>query len=88
MGSEVPTIKDAAKFKTAFNTIQDLIKNGKIAAGHDIGSGGLITTLLEMSFAEVNLGANYDLTALNEADTVKALFNENISLVIQADASV
>ncbi len=88
VGSEVPTIKDAAKFKTAFNTIQDLIKNGKIAAGHDIGSGGLITTLLEMSFAEVNLGANYDLTALNEADTVKALFNENIALVIQADASV
>lgn len=88
VGSEVPTIKDAAKFKTAFNTIQDLIKAGKIAAGHDIGSGGLITTLLEMSFAEVNLGANYDLTALNEADTVKALFNENIALVIQADASV
>ena len=88
VGSEVPTIKDAAKFKTAFNTIQDLIKAGKIAAGHDIGSGGLITTLLEMSFAEVNLGANYNLTALNEADTVKALFNENIALVIQADASV
>lgn len=88
VGNDVPTIKDAAKFKTAFNTIQELIKNGKIAAGHDIGSGGLITTLLEMSFTEVNLGAEYDLTALNEADTVKAIFNENIALVIQADASV
>ena len=88
VGNDVPTIKDAAKFKTAFNTIQELIKNGKIAAGHDIGSGGLITTLLEMSFTEVNLGAEYDLTALNEADTVKALFNENIALVIQADATV
>ena len=88
VGSEVPTIKDAAKFKDAFNTIQDLIKAGKIAAGHDIGSGGLITTLLEMSFPNVNLGAEYDLTALNEADTIKALFAENIALVIQADASV
>ncbi|WP_417356903.1 phosphoribosylformylglycinamidine synthase [Flavobacterium sp.] len=88
VGNDVPTIKDAAKFKTTFNTIQELIKNGKIAAGHDIGSGGLITTLLEMSFTEVNLGAEYDLTALNEADTVKALFNENIALVIQADAAV
>jgi phosphoribosylformylglycinamidine synthase len=88
VGREVPTIKDAAKFKTAFNTIQELIKAGKIAAGHDIGSGGLITTLLEMSFAQVNLGAEYDLTALNEADTIKALFAENIALVIQADASV
>lgn len=87
VGNDVPTIKDAASFKTTFNVIQDLIKAGKIAAGHDIGSGGLITTLLEMSFAEVNLGAEYDLTGLNEADTVKALFAENIAIVIQADAS-
>jgi phosphoribosylformylglycinamidine synthase len=88
VGNEVPTIKDAARFKNTFNTIQELIKEGKIAAGHDIGSGGLITTLLEMSFAEVNLGADYDLTGLGEADTVKALFAENIAIVIQADASV
>ncbi len=39
----------------------DLIRNDKIQAGHDIGSGGLITTLLEMCFADVNLGANIDL---------------------------
>ncbi|MFP9113682.1 phosphoribosylformylglycinamidine synthase [Flavobacterium sp. RHBU_3] len=88
VGNEVPTITDAANFKSAFNTIQDLIKDGKIAAGHDIGSGGLITTLLEMSFAEVNLGAAYDLTNLEEADTVKVLFSENIGLVLQADASI
>ncbi|WP_297334197.1 phosphoribosylformylglycinamidine synthase [Flavobacterium sp.] len=88
VGNEVPTITDAAKFKTAFNTLQQLIKEGKIAAGHDIGSGGLITTLLEMSFAEVNLGAEYNLTALNEADTIKALFAENIAVVVQADAAV
>ncbi|KGO92308.1 phosphoribosylformylglycinamidine synthase [Flavobacterium subsaxonicum] len=88
VGNEVPTITDAAAFKNTFNVIQDLIKAGKIAAGHDIGSGGLITTLLEMSFAEVNLGAEYDLTNLNEADTVKTLFAENIAIVIQADAAV
>ncbi|MFL9843646.1 phosphoribosylformylglycinamidine synthase [Flavobacterium rhizosphaerae] len=88
VGNDVPTITDAAKFKTAFNTIQKLIKDGKIAAGHDIGSGGLITTLLEMSFAEVNLGAEYDLTALGEADTVKVLFAENIGLVIQAESAI
>ncbi|AXG75036.1 phosphoribosylformylglycinamidine synthase [Flavobacterium arcticum] len=88
VGNEVPTITDSTKFKTTFNTLQQLIKEGKIAAGHDIGSGGLITTLLEMSFAEVNLGAEYDLSALNEVDTVKALFAENIAIVIQADASI
>ncbi|MES2487484.1 MAG: phosphoribosylformylglycinamidine synthase [Bacteroidota bacterium] len=88
VGTQVPDITDGANFKATFNTIQDLIKDGKIAAGHDIGSGGLITTLLEMSFTEVNLGAEYDLTNLDEADTVKALFSENIALVIQADASI
>lgn len=88
VGVEVPTIKDAAYFKKAFNLLQDLIKSGKIKAGHDVGSGGLITTLLELCFADVNLGAHYDLTSLKESDSVKALFNENIAVVFQADSSV
>ncbi|WP_158981171.1 MULTISPECIES: phosphoribosylformylglycinamidine synthase [unclassified Flavobacterium] len=88
VGNETPTIKNAAFFKTAFNTLQDLIKNRKIKAGHDIGSGGLITTLLEMCFADVNLGANFDLTSINEKDSTKLLFSENIAVVFQADAEV
>jgi len=88
IGTEVPTITNGVFFKKAFNVLQDLIKDRKIHAGHDVGSGGLITTLLELCFADVNLGANYDLTALKESDTVKALFNENIAVVFQADASV
>ncbi|MCC5923352.1 MAG: phosphoribosylformylglycinamidine synthase, partial [Crocinitomicaceae bacterium] len=88
VGATAPTIQDAAYFKTAFNTLQTAIKAGKIKAGHDVGSGGLITTLLEMCFADVNLAADYDLTGLNEKDSVKALFNENIAVVFQADASI
>lgn len=88
VGTEVPTIKNAAFFKTAFNLLQGLIKEGRISAGHDVGSGGLITTLLELSFAEVNMGAEYDLSVLNEKDTVKALFNENIAVVFQANEDV
>ncbi|MEY4836105.1 MAG: Phosphoribosylformylglycinamidine synthase [Bacteroidota bacterium] len=88
VGNETSTIKDAAFFKKAFNTLQDLIKDRKIKAGHDIGSGGLITTLLEMSFAEIGLGTSYDLSGLGENDTVKTLFNENIGVVFQADAEV
>jgi phosphoribosylformylglycinamidine synthase len=72
----------------AFNTLQDLIKERKIKAGHDIGSGGLITTLLEMCFADVNLGANFDLTSINEIDSTKLLFSENIAVVFKADAEV
>lgn len=84
IGSDVPTIQDAQYFKKAFNAVQELINKGQVAAGHDIGSGGLVTSLLELCFADVDLAAEYDLSSLNEADSVKALFNENIGLVLQA----
>ncbi|MBY0542359.1 MAG: phosphoribosylformylglycinamidine synthase [Sphingobacteriaceae bacterium] len=88
IGNVTPDVKDAVKFKTVFNTIQQLIKEEKIQAGHDIGSGGLITTLLEMCFADRDLGANLDLSTLGEADSIKLLFSENIGLVFQADLAV
>jgi len=84
IGNETPTIKNADFFKRAFNTIQELIKNRQIVAGHDIGSGGLITTLLEMCFADINLGAKIDFSSFKEKDLVKILFSENIGLVLQA----
>ena len=85
VGSETPDVKDAAKLKLTFNTIQQLIREEKIQAGHDIGSGGLITTLLELCFADRDLGATIDLSSLNEADSIKVLFSENIGIVFQAD---
>ncbi|HCF02836.1 MAG TPA: phosphoribosylformylglycinamidine synthase [Flavobacterium sp.] len=84
IGTETSTIKNAAFFKKAFNTIQELIGDNQIAAGHDIGSGGLITTLLELCFADINLGAQLDFSAFAEKDLVKILFAENIGLVLQA----
>jgi len=84
IGRETPTITDSRYFKTVFNTIQCLIKEDKIAAGHDVASGGLITTLLELCFADTNLGANLDLTGLLETDTIKVLFSENAGIVLQA----
>lgn len=88
VGNEVPTIKDDKKFKDAFAGIQQLVREGKILAGHDVASGGLITTLLEMCFADVNLAAELDLASLNEKDSVKLLFSENCGIVFQLqDAS-
>ncbi|WP_298225137.1 phosphoribosylformylglycinamidine synthase [Flavobacterium sp.] len=84
LGNEVPTIQDAEFFKRAFNTIQALILDNQILAGHDIGSGGLITTLFEMCFADVNLGATFDFNQFTEKDIIKILFAENIGIVIQA----
>lgn len=83
LGSDAPTVRDAAYFAKAFDAIQDLIKAGLVAAGHDISSGGLITALLEMCFAEKDLAAEIDLTALNEADLIKVLFAENTGVLIQ-----
>tara|TARA_R110002073_G_scaffold128999_6_gene275294 strand:+ start:63631 stop:67296 length:3666 start_codon:yes stop_codon:yes gene_type:complete len=84
IGNEAPNVKDAAYVKTVFNTIQDLIKEEQIVAGHDVASGGLITTLLELCFADVNTGANLDLSLLNEHDSIKLLFAENAGIVIQS----
>nr|WP_321228651.1 phosphoribosylformylglycinamidine synthase [uncultured Psychroserpens sp.] len=88
IGNDAPDVKDASFLKNTFNTIQNLIKADKISAGHDVASGGLITTLLEMCFADRNLGADYDLSGLNEEDSLKLLFAENAGLVFQADSSV
>ncbi|MBO6607039.1 phosphoribosylformylglycinamidine synthase [Psychroserpens sp.] len=84
IGNEVPTVKDAAYVKQVFNTLQQLIKDDQIVAGHDVASGGLVTTLLEMCFADNNVGAELDLTELGESDSIKLLFNENSGIVFQA----
>jgi len=85
VGSETPTIQDSEFFKNGFNAIQKLIKSDLVEAGHDISAGGLITTLLEMCFADVNLGADIDLTCLNEQDIVKVLFAENAGVILQVN---
>ncbi|KAA0993843.1 phosphoribosylformylglycinamidine synthase [Dyadobacter aurulentus] len=88
IGDAAPDIQSADQFKNAFNAIQQLIKEGKIQAGHDIGSGGLITTLLEMCFADRDLGASIDLSGLGDQDIIEKLFAENIGVVFQAEESV
>lgn len=88
LGNSAPSVADAAYFVKAFNTLQDCIDANLVLAGHDIASGGLITTLLEMCFADNHSGLNLDLTGLNEADSVKVLFSENPGVVVQvADAA-
>ena len=84
VGMEAPSIKDDAAFATAFNTLQSLIRKDLVAAGHDVASGGLITTLLELCFAENKLGASVDFSAFTEQDIIKILFAENAGVVVQA----
>ena len=83
VGSDVPTVRDAEYFRDAFNAVQDLIKKGLILAGHDISAGGLVTCLLEMTFANTRGGLDISLDKIKCDDLVKVLFAENPGIVIQ-----
>ncbi|MGI9547450.1 MAG: phosphoribosylformylglycinamidine synthase, partial [Flavobacteriaceae bacterium] len=89
IGQEAPDVIDPEYLVKVFNSIQGLIKGDQISAGHDVASGGLITTLLEMCFSDNDIGLELDLSVLGEIDTVKLLLSENAAIVFQsADASV
>jgi phosphoribosylformylglycinamidine synthase len=83
IGTDCPDIADATYFKEAFNTVQKLIDESLVLAGHDISSGGIITTLLEMAFADNQLGLDVNLSEMGESDPVKVLFAENPGVVLQ-----
>jgi phosphoribosylformylglycinamidine synthase len=83
VGNEVPTVRDPEYFKEVFNTVQNLIQKNKILAGHDISAGGMLTTLLEMCFSNIEGGIAVNLSALDESDTIKILFSQNPGIIIQ-----
>ncbi|MBN2766437.1 MAG: phosphoribosylformylglycinamidine synthase [Paludibacteraceae bacterium] len=83
IGDEVPTVKDAEYFKAAFDSIQEMIAQNLILAGHDISEGGMITALLEMCFANTKGGLNVNLDYIAENSLVTMLFAENPGVLIQ-----
>lgn len=85
LGQATPTVTDTDYFVNTFNTFQDAIEKGLIKSGHDIGGGGLITSLLEMCFTNNESGLDLNLSGIEEADTLKLLFAENPGIIFQAD---
>ncbi len=83
VGKSCPTVKDPRYFSKVFYIIQQLIIEEKILAGHDISSGGMITALLEMTFADPGIGLGINLSPFNETDIIKILFSENPGIIIQ-----
>lgn len=88
VGSDVPTVVNPTYFADAFEAVQELVKKGIVLAGHDISAGGLVTTLLEMTFANAyhsgianDLYINLD--GITDGDVVKTLFAENPGVVLQ-----
>jgi phosphoribosylformylglycinamidine synthase len=88
IGSSTIDVSNSEYFKRAFNIFQNLIKDKIISSGHDVSSGGLITTLLEMCFSNKNVGANINLDIFKEKDLIRLLFSESLGLVFQAKSDV
>lgn len=82
IGDKASDVKDPEYFKKCFNSIQELIEQELILAGHDISAGGLITTLLEMNFANCEYGMDIDLSAF-DCDLVSMAFSEQPAVIIQ-----
>jgi len=83
VGSDVPTVQDPEYFRSAFNAVQECVNKGLLLAGHDISAGGLITTLLEMCFANTEGGLEINIDGFKTEDVVKVLFAENPGVVVQ-----
>ena len=83
VGSDVPTCKNPEYFRDAFDAVQTLVNKGLVLAGHDISAGGLITTLLEMCFANMEGGMEISLDKFGRHDIVKILLAENPGVVVQ-----
>jgi len=85
IGKIAPDVKDTAYFALVFNTLQKLIEENLVLAGHDISAGGMITCLLEMNFANCDYGLTVDLTSCKRFDIVSLLFSEKPSVIIQVN---
>jgi len=82
IGSESPDVDDAEGLRNAFNAGQELIERNLILAGHDISDGGIITTLLEMSFAG-NCG--WDVRMEDFPKPLARFFSEELGLVLECE---
>lgn len=83
IGNSCPDADDLNLLKKVFGSIQKLIQENLILAGHKKGRGGLLTTLSEMSFSG-NCGIKIHLEHEDsEKSAIEALWNEELGFVIE-----
>eukprot|EP00238_Polyblepharides_amylifera_P004266 CAMPEP_0196596182 /NCGR_PEP_ID=MMETSP1081-20130531/84635_1 /TAXON_ID=36882 /ORGANISM="Pyramimonas amylifera, Strain CCMP720" /LENGTH=1408 /DNA_ID=CAMNT_0041921059 /DNA_START=152 /DNA_END=4378 /DNA_ORIENTATION=+ len=85
IGSACPDIDSLPMLRAAFVTMQGLLDDGLVSAGHDVSDGGALTTLLEMAFAG-NCGVTADFPAMEGVDNFATLFAEESGLVLEVGA--
>ncbi|KAF6151385.1 hypothetical protein GIB67_012245 [Kingdonia uniflora] len=81
VGDECPDLDDVSYLGRVFNSVQELLGDGIISAGHDISDGGLIVCVMEMAFAG-NCGIHLDLSSHGKS-LFHSLFAEELGLVIE-----
>jgi len=82
LGTRAPEVGSPTLFSKAFRIIQSMVAQGRILAGHDVSSGGMITTLLEMCFSNPGGGLEVDIAGM-PGEAVSVLFSEKPAVVIQ-----
>ncbi len=80
IGDKAPDVDDSGYFSLCFNAVQKLVKEKLILSGHDIGFGGLITSLLEMCFA--NRAGGIDIKGISLPMT-EFFFSERPGVLLQ-----
>ncbi len=86
VGDIVPDLDDPAVIKNFFDILQMLNREGELLAYHDRSDGGLLVTLLEMSFAgRVGIDINIETGCKNDS-YIPGLFSEELGAVIQVKA--
>ena len=83
LGNQCPDVEDPEQFKALLDLVLNWKRQGKMLAMHDRSDGGLLATLLEMSFAG-RLGI--DVEVPDNDDALAALFNEEIGFALQIAA--
>ncbi|XP_077573996.1 phosphoribosylformylglycinamidine synthase [Stigmatopora nigra] len=82
LGDCSPDMEQPQHLAACFNTIQTLITDRLLSAGHDISDGGLISCILEMAFAG-NRGVDVDVPSLGAPGVMELLFSEELGLVLE-----
>ncbi len=84
LGNNTPDVEPGI-LAQGFNFIQKLISEDLLLAGHDISSGGLITTLLEMAFPTTQAGFRIRIEFPDHKTIEEILFSEGPGIVIQTE---
>ncbi len=85
IGEETPDVANTGVLRSAFSVTQDLIQDRLILSGHDRSDGGMLTALLEMSFAgDIGIELAIDTSGSSPLET---LFNEELGLLIETDTA-